>query len=191
MRARNKGILTVVVLVMLALALALAGCDNPAGSDDEVDGPIDDTLDESVGPFLRISSRGEELTIGDKVVFDQLDQANGVSTETITVHNDGDEPLEFTIISISGDGGPGSHGENVTPDDAPADGVFHWESLPSTAPLAAAASRELTVRITRVANFQGPRDALLTIQSNGLVNPSRGVWLEVYNHEDIQDPGGP
>lgn len=189
---------SLVIVMVILLAVALTGCDNPAGSnadtddpaespDDTTDDTTDDTLDESVGPVLRITWDGDVLAIGDKVFFDQLDQFNPVSTETVTIHNDGDQPLEFTGISIGGSG-PESYGEDVDADEVSGPGVFHWEALPSTAPLAAAASRDLTVRIERDDNEHGPRDAELLIEPNDSVNPARTLLLEVFLAEDIQAP---
>lgn len=204
MRLRSVLIRTVVIL--LILAVALISCDNPTGSEDsagsentpedsvddvpedeinDAPGEIDDAPGESTGPILRITSGEEVLTIGSTIHFNDLNEYNQQSTETITIHNDGDQPLEFTDISLGG-----QNGMNVAADDEPGDRVFHWVLPPSTAALAGAASRELTVTISWIHGPPEPLDALLTIESNDSEHPTRGVWLDVYADDYIQDPGG-
>ncbi len=172
------------VAFLVAGAWLVSGCMNP---NDSVG-----STSESGTPDLRISVQGEEVGVGDKVFFGTLyNPGNTESTKTITIHNDGDGTLVFSEISLLSYGDDHLHpGEpdqqDFTLDDDPDDGVFYWISLPSTAPLAPGTSRDVTVQI-EYKSGSTYRDALITIDSNDGVNPSRGVLLEV----EMQEVGPP
>lgn len=177
------GVLVAGVLVLLT------GCTNPndpvgaaGGSGTPAGG--------SGSPILRVSTRQGDIEVGGKVFFELLTPGNTVSTETITIHNDGDGTLVFSEISLLSYGDDLHPDEpdqqDVTLDDDPDDGVFYWLSLPSTAQLAAGTSRDVTVQI-EYKSGSTYREALITIESNDGVNPSRGVLLEV----EMQEAGPP
>ena len=176
------------VFVTLVLLLA-SGCTNP---NDPVgaNGGSGTPTGGSGSPILRVSTRQGDIEVGDKVFFEMLIPGNTVSTETITIHNDGDETLVFSEISLLSYADHLHPGEpdqqDVTLDDDRDPGVFYWVSLPSTAPLAAGTSRDVTVQI-EYKSGSTYREALITIESNDGVNPSRGVLLEV----EMQEAGPP
>lgn len=149
-------------VLVAAVLLLLTGCTNP---NDPVDaaGGSGTPAGGSESPVLRVSTR----------------------------QGDGDGTLVFSEISLLSYGQIHPHpGEpdqqDVTLDDNPDPGVFYWVSLPSTAPLAAGTSRDVTVQI-EYKSGSTYRDALITIDSNDGVNPSRGVLLEV----EMQGAGPP
>ena len=175
------------VAILLAGVWLVSGCTNP---NDPVgaNGGSGTPAGGSGSPTLRVSTRQGDIEVGGKVFFELLTPGNTVSTETITIHNDGEGTLVFSEISLLSYGQPHPHpGEpdqqDVTLDDDPDDGVFYWISLPSTAPLAAGTSRDVTVQI-EYKSGSTYRDALITIDSNDGVNPSRRVLLEVTMAED-------
>lgn len=127
-----------------------------AGSD-----PAGDSTDQSQtgGPEIRVTFGGDALSDGDTVDFGQITQNDGSATETITVHNDGDEALTFSKIEIGG-----NNGEDTT-DPSNESGTFHWSASPETGALAAGESRELEI-VIRHSSIEVNVSATLTIESN-------------------------
>lgn len=174
------------VAILLAGVWLVSGCTNPNDpvvSTDETETPVDGTGT----PALRISVQEEDVEVGGMVSFETLyNPGNTESTETITIHNDGDGTLVFSEISLLSYGeipGPHQdHKQDVTLDNDPDEGVFYWISLPSTAPLAPGTSRDVTVQINYKTDTDY-RDGLITIESNDGTNPSREVLLYVQMQE--------
>ncbi|MFP4331614.1 MAG: hypothetical protein ACLFP6_12940 [Spirochaetaceae bacterium] len=164
-------------LVMLAVSLLLAGCDNPAGTDQ--DNGADPA---TTGPVISVSLEGTKLSDQDSVDFDQLNSSRTNTSETITLTNSGDEDLTLSKVEIGG-----INGENTTSPSG--QGTFHWASSPDTTPLPPGESRGYTIEISYTGGPDPTFSGTLTIESDTV---GTGVSPFVLNlsGEYISTPGG-
>lgn len=175
-----KSVLFPIVVLLLFLGGLIVGCDNPSGSDSNND-PVPG--DEGGEPELRVTIGGEAVEHQQwTTVFVPI---GGTVDTVITIHNDGIGQMVFTGITLRSEGFPGGDQEDLTADDEPDVGMFHWVSLPSIATLAAGDSRSVTVRIRNDPDETDSTGEVM-IESNDAVNPSFLVLLAA-----VMQDGGP